>query len=259
MATVWIDGELVDERTASVSVFDHGFTVGDGIFETLRVTRGRPFALTRHLVRLRARRAALGYGTGHRPDPRGMPSCPRPPHCRVMPRITYTGGLAHPVPVAAAPRRPGYAGWILAADGRRHRPWPRNSGSAAGSRHVVQRRTSSSPLRRRAWSFGSTHAQHARPTVWRAPWHNVSQGRRPTTPPLSVGLLGRDARAGPRVVRCRGARAAHGGPGHGRRGLPYVIDAQRPASRARGRSRRTAGSRGHHQAHPGSVPGEQQR
>ena len=108
MATVWIDGELVDERTASVSVFDHGFTVGDGIFETLRVTRGRPFALTRHLVRLA--RSARGVGL---PEPdtdlirEGCRAVLRPPHCRVTRAcITYTGGLAHQVPVAAAPRRP---------------------------------------------------------------------------------------------------------------------------------------------------------
>ncbi len=29
---VWMDGALVDPRAASISVFDHGFTVGDGVF-----------------------------------------------------------------------------------------------------------------------------------------------------------------------------------------------------------------------------------
>jgi branched-chain amino acid aminotransferase len=43
-----------------VSVFDHGYTVGDGVFETTRVRGGRPFALTRHLERLAASAHGLG-------------------------------------------------------------------------------------------------------------------------------------------------------------------------------------------------------
>lgn len=52
MTTVWIDGALVDEREARVSPFDHGLLTGDGVFETMKVVRGRPFALRRHLDRL---------------------------------------------------------------------------------------------------------------------------------------------------------------------------------------------------------------
>ncbi len=51
-AAAWVDGVLVDPDRAMVSAFDHGLTVGDGVFETLRVTRGVPFALRRHLDRL---------------------------------------------------------------------------------------------------------------------------------------------------------------------------------------------------------------
>ena len=58
--TVWIDGELVDDDAATVSVFDHGFTVGDGVFETAKVVDGVPFALTRHLDRLIRSAAGLG-------------------------------------------------------------------------------------------------------------------------------------------------------------------------------------------------------
>jgi hypothetical protein len=54
---VWVDGRLVDAGDARVSAFDHGLTVGDGEFETMRVYRGTPFALRRHLDRL-ARSAA---------------------------------------------------------------------------------------------------------------------------------------------------------------------------------------------------------
>ncbi len=49
---VWIDGELVDAARAGVSPFDHGLLTGDGIFETLRIYRGTPFAMRRHLARL---------------------------------------------------------------------------------------------------------------------------------------------------------------------------------------------------------------
>ena len=48
VAAVWLDGQLVPPRTATVSPFDHGLTVGDGVFETLRVYGGTPFALRRH-------------------------------------------------------------------------------------------------------------------------------------------------------------------------------------------------------------------
>ncbi|MFJ9541529.1 aminotransferase class IV [Streptomyces sp. NPDC101225] len=61
---IWLDGGLQDIETARVSVFDHGLTVGDGIFETVKAVDGRPFALTRHLDRLT--RSARGLGL---PDP----------------------------------------------------------------------------------------------------------------------------------------------------------------------------------------------
>ena len=50
---VWLDGNLVDAADATVSVFDHGLTVGNGVFETLKAIDGRPFATRRHLDRLR--------------------------------------------------------------------------------------------------------------------------------------------------------------------------------------------------------------
>jgi branched-chain amino acid aminotransferase len=55
---IWIDGAVVGPGEATVSVFDHGFTVGDGVFETLKLIGGRPFALRRHLERLH--RSAVG-------------------------------------------------------------------------------------------------------------------------------------------------------------------------------------------------------
>jgi len=45
-------GGLVDEDRATVSVFDHGFTVGDGLFETMKAVDGRLFLWPWHLDRL---------------------------------------------------------------------------------------------------------------------------------------------------------------------------------------------------------------
>jgi branched-chain amino acid aminotransferase len=56
---VWLDGALVDDQAARVSASDHGFLVGDGVFDTLRVYRGRPFALGEHLARLRESATAM--------------------------------------------------------------------------------------------------------------------------------------------------------------------------------------------------------
>lgn len=58
--TVWLNGEILDDEDASVSALDHGVTVGDGVFETMRVHRGFPFARRRHLDRME--RSASGLG-----------------------------------------------------------------------------------------------------------------------------------------------------------------------------------------------------
>jgi branched-chain amino acid aminotransferase len=54
MPKVFINGRFCEEGEARVSVYDHGFLYGDGIFETLRVYGGRIFRLEAHLARLRA-------------------------------------------------------------------------------------------------------------------------------------------------------------------------------------------------------------
>ncbi|MFO1499810.1 MAG: branched-chain amino acid aminotransferase, partial [Verrucomicrobiota bacterium] len=38
---IYIDGKFVDERNATVSVFDHGLLYGDGVFEGIRAYNGR--------------------------------------------------------------------------------------------------------------------------------------------------------------------------------------------------------------------------
>jgi branched-chain amino acid aminotransferase len=52
-ATVNVNGRITPECEAVISVFDHGFLYGEGIYETMRTYHGRPFLLDRHMRRLR--------------------------------------------------------------------------------------------------------------------------------------------------------------------------------------------------------------
>jgi aminodeoxychorismate lyase len=56
---VFINGEFVPEDRAAISVFDRGFMLGDGLFETLLVHNGVPFCWPQHLQRLERGAAQL--------------------------------------------------------------------------------------------------------------------------------------------------------------------------------------------------------
>ena len=49
---IYLNGKLVPEREAKVSVFDHGLLYGDGVFEGIRAYNGRVFMLDEHIERL---------------------------------------------------------------------------------------------------------------------------------------------------------------------------------------------------------------
>jgi branched-chain amino acid aminotransferase len=49
---IWIDGKFLDKENAKISVYDHGLLYGDGVFEGIRVYRGRIFECEAHLRRL---------------------------------------------------------------------------------------------------------------------------------------------------------------------------------------------------------------
>jgi branched-chain amino acid aminotransferase len=141
---IWVGdrdgGELIDRADASVSVLDHGFTVGDGVFETLRTTPHGAFALTRHLARLAASARAIGLVE---PDDDVIRQAVAEvldfnaeallPAGRL--RITYTAGVAPlgsdrgsavpTVVVAAAPSNPWPATTSVVTV-----PWTRNERSA---------------------------------------------------------------------------------------------------------------------------------
>lgn len=58
-ATVSVNGRITGERDAVVSVFDHGFLYGEGVYETMRTYGGRPFLYERHARRLRRSASAI--------------------------------------------------------------------------------------------------------------------------------------------------------------------------------------------------------
>lgn len=59
MGLVYVNGEYVDSDKATVSVFDHGFLYGDGVFEGIRAYNGVIFKLDEHLKRLYGMAKAL--------------------------------------------------------------------------------------------------------------------------------------------------------------------------------------------------------
>lgn len=137
----WINGQLLPDATApAVPVTDHGLTVGDAVFEAVKVVDGQPFAFQRHLDRLE--RSATGLGlVGLSPDAvrRGVAAVlDADPLPLGRLRITVTGGNAplgsgrgdEPLtvivvasPMAAAPETTA----VITV------PWPRNErGALAG-------------------------------------------------------------------------------------------------------------------------------
>jgi branched-chain amino acid aminotransferase len=59
---VYVNGSLVPSKEARISVFDHGFLYGYGLFETMRAYNGKIFLLDRHVNRLRTSASYIGLG-----------------------------------------------------------------------------------------------------------------------------------------------------------------------------------------------------
>ncbi|WP_371402015.1 aminotransferase class IV [Kribbella sp. NBC_00662] len=91
---IWLNGALLDDE-ATVSPLDHGLTTGDGVFETIKIENGRPFAVRRHLERLVRSAVGLGLPT---PDvaaiEAGIEAVVEPGMSFGRLRITYTGGVS---------------------------------------------------------------------------------------------------------------------------------------------------------------------
>ena len=134
---VWIDGELAPAGAARISPFDHGLLTGDGVFETLIVYDGTPFAVRRHLERLAVSCRGLGLEV---PDPAVVRDALRQVVMAnglrsARMRVTVTGGdsplgsdrgAAGPTVVVAGGR---LAGWPPTADVVVV-PWVRNEKGA---------------------------------------------------------------------------------------------------------------------------------
>ena len=134
---IWMNGELSPIEDAAVSPLDHGLVVGDGVFETLRVYEGVPFAWTRHLARLHASAQGLGLVAPAADELRGAAEAVLAANglTEARLRITVTGGPAPPgsrrAPVAPTaiviafeiePAEPSGSVMIV--------PWTRNEGGA---------------------------------------------------------------------------------------------------------------------------------
>ncbi|WP_199549829.1 aminotransferase class IV [Streptomyces sp. N35] len=93
---IWLDGALREHDEARVSVLDHGLTVGDGVFETVKTVEGKAFALTRHLDRLA--RSARGLGLPEPDLDEVRRACAAVIEANPVAlgrlRITYTGGIS---------------------------------------------------------------------------------------------------------------------------------------------------------------------
>jgi branched-chain amino acid aminotransferase len=136
---VWLDGAILDAAEAKVSVFDHGITVGDGVFETIKLIGGRPFALRRHIERLHRSARGLGLdvplGDARLRDAIDglLAAAPAGEVGRL--RVTVTGGVAPPgsgrgtsgptLIMAVAPLEPWEPDTVAITV-----PWPRNERSA---------------------------------------------------------------------------------------------------------------------------------
>jgi branched-chain amino acid aminotransferase len=117
---VWLDGDLVEAAAARVSPFDHGLLVGDGVFETVRVYGGQPFAWRRHLDRLAHSASGLGLAVPDRGTLRAAADAVLAAngHVEARLRITVTGGVA---PLGS---ERGEAGPTVIVATSEVKPWP---------------------------------------------------------------------------------------------------------------------------------------
>lgn len=196
---VWIDGALVDAAKARISPFDHGLLTGDGVFETLRVYGGVPFAWRRHADRLCRSAEAMGVRL---PDPatlreaadaviraNGLPSA------RL--RITVTGGDA---PLGSSRAEAPSRAIVAAGPLGEVRPridvivveWPRNErGALVGIKTISYGENVRALAEAERRGAGEAVFPNTRGNLCEGTATNVFlvEDRRVVTPPLSAGCL----------------------------------------------------------------------
>jgi len=203
---VWINGTLVPDDEARISVFDHGLVTGDGVFETIKVVSGVPFAMSRHLARLARSANGLGLSTPDLEQIRAgamavIDASSKPELARM--RITVTGGIAplgserggSPLTaIVAMAEAKAPAPWVDVVTV----PWPRNEhGALSGLK------TTSYGENVRALAYANEHGgseaifPNTAGSLCEGTGTNVfivSEGRL-ITPPLSAGCLAGVTRA----------------------------------------------------------------
>jgi branched-chain amino acid aminotransferase len=200
MSAVWIDGRFVEGAEATVPVNDHGLLVGDAVFETAKVVDGVPFALRRHLARLRLSAAGLGLEVPHddarlRAAVAALIEANGPGVGRL--RITVTSG---PGPLGSG-RGPGPPSVIMVTGPTGHWgptttvvtvAWPRNERSAVAGLKTTSYAENVLAVRA-ARQAGATEAlvPNLRGDLCEGTGSNVFVGLdgRLLTPPLSSGCL----------------------------------------------------------------------
>jgi branched-chain amino acid aminotransferase len=107
---IYLNNRFVSKRHAMVSVFDHGFLYGDGVFETMRAYRGQIFLLSRHLDRLAegARRLALPLPKADLLERKLYETLRRNHLSNVMLRLTVTRGVLDKPTVVIFPKQNRY-------------------------------------------------------------------------------------------------------------------------------------------------------
>lgn len=206
MTVLWVNGAFVSDDAPSVSALDHGLTVGDGVFETLKVVDGRAFALTRHLERLARSAAGMGLPAPDLGQVRGAcgdVAARLDPSVVNRMRVTYTAGPgplgsdrsgAEPTLVVAASPAPAWA----AGEAVVIAPWPRNE---RGPLTGLKTTSYGENVVALAWAaqrgageavFLNTHGRLCEGTGSNV---FVVRGSEVLTPPLAVGCLAGITRA----------------------------------------------------------------
>jgi branched-chain amino acid aminotransferase len=196
----YVNGSVVDEADAAINVFDHGFTVGDGVFETIALRHGTTFATTRHLARLVRSSVRMGLP---RPDPDELRAAvdqtvaANPGIGWGAVRVTYTSG-----PGTVGSGRSGGRVTLVAAAREMPPhdtlaevitvPWPRNErGALAGIK--------TTSYAENAVALADAHRQGATEAIFANTVGNLCEGSGTNvfvvingqliTPPLSSGCL----------------------------------------------------------------------
>ena len=202
----YVNGAMLDETSAAVPVFDHGVTVGDGVFETIAIRHGTAYSVTLHLARLVRSAAGLGLP---RPDldelhrAVGMTIAANPGIGHGALRVTYTSGSGTvgsarggkgATTVIAARELPPYSpvGDVITV------PWPRNErGALAGLK--------TTSYAENVMAITEAHRRGATEAIFANTAGHLCEGSgsnvflvidgRLVTPPLSAGCLAGITRA----------------------------------------------------------------